>query len=117
MTYAEAIEFYNRYVGLLSDDEIHEETGMSISKLRRKKRMHKGQLCWSCAKACNDFLCEWPRMCNGTQEEMMNYEYPDFITKTDIITKKKWHRGRLLRTEEVVLITECKNYEWDGKSK
>lgn len=86
---------------------------MAIPKLRKRKIVQK---CWSCAKACNDFKCQWARRCNGTQEELEQAKYPDYVT-TETVTKRGLHRGWLVKTELVEIITECENYEWDGKSK
>lgn len=116
MTITQAIEFYSKYTGLLSNEEIHEETGMTVPKIRRKKRENKGQLCWRCAKACDDFKCSWIRKCHGTQEQMADTEYPDYV-QTETFTKDIYKRGQFLRTETATYIVGCENYEWDGRSK
>lgn len=108
MNISDAVIFYDKYTGLMSDEEIQNETGFSVERIRMHRFHRLDQLCWYCANACNDFLCEWVNSCN---REYIFKSYPDFV-KTK--TVKKWMNGKRV---EVTYIVECKNYEWDGVSK
>lgn len=87
---------------------------MTRRKYWRKNKAE--QLCWSCAKACDDSLCEWVRRCCGVQEEMRHNDYPDYV-RTVVKVKNRYRRGLLIKTAEAELISECDLYEWDGRSK
>lgn len=57
MTFTRAVQFYRKYEGLMTDDEIFAETGFSADRIRRQIIKSNGQLCWTCANACDDSKC------------------------------------------------------------
>lgn len=111
MTFTRAVQFYRKYEGLLTDDEILAETGYSADRIRRQIIKTRGQLCWTCANACDDSKCEWVWKCNETQYDTRINNYPDYV-ETKIVTKVK--RAYNSDTEYII---KCEKYKWDGKSK
>ena len=110
MTLTKAVKFYRNYEGLMTDEEIQEETGYSAERIRRQIVKSDGQLCWKCANACNDDKCEWVASLHGDEEDLKSVKYPDYV-KTTTITRfnKIWNKDE-------TYITRCKRYAWDGKS-
>lgn len=110
MTFTRAVAFYKKYEGLMTDEQILEETGFSADRIRKQIIKTNGQLCWRCANACSDLKCEWVRRCNGRQSDTRINNYPDYV-KTKIVTKVK----RVYNTDTEYII-KCERYKWDGKS-
>ena len=111
MTFTRAVQFYRKYEGLMTDDEIFAETGFSADRIRRQIIKSNGQLCWTCANACDDTKCEWVRRCNGVQSDTRINNYPNYV-ETKIVTKVR--RAYNSDTEYII---KCDLYKWDGKSK
>lgn len=104
MTIGDAVIFYDRYVGLMKNEQIHEETGHTVDAIRRKKILRKGQLCWYCSKATSSFGCEWVRNCESVHGRFKG-EYPEFVKTETVHTYKG----------DLTFITECKEFEDDGR--
>lgn len=111
MTIEEAVEFYKKYVGVLSDDEIHGETGYSTDRIKYQIMTSRGQLCWYCANACDETKCEWVKNCHGVQHGERKMNYPDYVTTMASGNFNK------VTDKDFVYIVECSRYKWDGKSK
>lgn len=108
MTLTKAVKFYKEYEGLMSDEQIFEETGFSAERLRQQTVKNKGQLCWYCANACDDTKCEWVSRCNGVQSDIRINDYPDYVKTKAVYSYKR---------PNTEYITECTKYRRDGKSK
>ena len=106
MTLTKAVKFYKDNEGLMTDEEIFEETGYSAERLRQQIVKNNGQLCWSCMNACSDLKCEWVCRCNGSQTDTRINNYPDYV-KTKVVPSYKRPN-----TEYIV---ECKRYVRDER--
>lgn len=110
MTIQSAVEFYERYVGIMTDDQIHGETGVPISRIKNNMYRTKGQLCWTCANACDDAKCEWVRQCQGTADEMPDC-YPEYVKTETVI------RRTIQGVRKATYVVACNKYKHDGRSK
>lgn len=111
MTFTRAVAFYKKYEGLMTDDEILAETGFTAERIRTQIVKTRGQLCWTCANACNDLKCEWVNRCDGVQSDVRIINYPNYV-RTKIVTRYG-KRG----DEDIEYIVSCDRYKWDGRSK
>lgn len=111
MTFTRAVSFYKKYEGLMTDEEILAETGFSAERIRVQIAKTKGQLCWTCANACNDISCEWVRNCYGRQGLVRVLDYPEYVKTKKIPTRLKG------QDVEIPYIVSCEKWQWDGRSK